>query len=76
MDLKVDTPESNMATMKKATVGIRELKDKASSIIDRVEEGEARSQEPRRPGAPTGDRCVGADAQGPTSDPSPAQSGP
>jgi prevent-host-death family protein len=30
-----------MATMKKATVGIRELKDKASSIIDRVEEGEA-----------------------------------
>ncbi|MGD9736408.1 MAG: type II toxin-antitoxin system Phd/YefM family antitoxin [Solirubrobacterales bacterium] len=25
----------------KATVGIRELKDKASSIIDRVEEGEA-----------------------------------
>lgn len=30
-----------MATMEKATVGIRELKDKASSIIDRVEEGEA-----------------------------------
>jgi prevent-host-death family protein len=27
--------------MAKATVGIRELKDKASSIIDRVEEGEA-----------------------------------
>lgn len=27
--------------MEKATVGIRELKDKASSIIDRVEEGEA-----------------------------------
>ncbi|HET8863965.1 MAG TPA: type II toxin-antitoxin system prevent-host-death family antitoxin [Solirubrobacterales bacterium] len=27
--------------MKKATVGIRELKDKASTIIDRVEEGEA-----------------------------------
>jgi prevent-host-death family protein len=26
--------------MEKATVGIRELKDKASSIIDRVEEGE------------------------------------
>lgn len=30
-----------MATMEKASVGIRELKDKASSIIDRVEEGEA-----------------------------------
>lgn len=30
-----------MAIMEKATVGIRELKDKASSIIDRVEEGEA-----------------------------------
>jgi prevent-host-death family protein len=30
-----------MATMENATVGIRELKDKASSIIDRVEEGEA-----------------------------------
>lgn len=27
--------------MGKATVGIRELKDKASAIIDRVEEGEA-----------------------------------
>jgi len=27
--------------MERATVGIRELKDKASSIIDRVEEGEA-----------------------------------
>ncbi|HEY0279008.1 MAG TPA: type II toxin-antitoxin system prevent-host-death family antitoxin [Solirubrobacterales bacterium] len=27
--------------MENATVGIRELKDKASSIIDRVEEGEA-----------------------------------
>jgi prevent-host-death family protein len=27
--------------MKKATVGIRELKDMASSIIDRVEDGEA-----------------------------------
>lgn len=27
--------------MEKATVGIRELKDKASSIIERVEEGEA-----------------------------------
>jgi prevent-host-death family protein len=27
--------------MAKGTVGIRELKDKASSIIDRVEEGEA-----------------------------------
>jgi len=27
--------------MEKATVGIRELKDKVSSIIDRVEEGEA-----------------------------------
>lgn len=27
--------------MAKATVGIRELKDRASSIIDRVEEGEA-----------------------------------
>jgi prevent-host-death family protein len=27
--------------MEKATVGIRELKDKASAIIDRVEEGEA-----------------------------------
>jgi prevent-host-death family protein len=27
--------------MEKATVGIRELKDKASSIIDRVEEGQA-----------------------------------
>lgn len=27
--------------MEKATVGIRELKDKASSIIDRVEEGES-----------------------------------
>ena len=27
--------------MQKTTVGIRELKDKASSIIDRVEEGEA-----------------------------------
>ncbi|HMI80344.1 MAG TPA: type II toxin-antitoxin system prevent-host-death family antitoxin [Solirubrobacterales bacterium] len=27
--------------MEKATVGIRELKDSASSIIDRVEEGEA-----------------------------------
>jgi prevent-host-death family protein len=30
-----------VATIEKATVGIRELKDKASSIIDRVEEGEA-----------------------------------
>jgi prevent-host-death family protein len=30
-----------MATMENATVGIRELKDKASAIIDRVEEGEA-----------------------------------
>lgn len=30
-----------MAIMEKATVGIRELKDSASSIIDRVEEGEA-----------------------------------
>jgi prevent-host-death family protein len=30
-----------MATVEKATVGIRELKDKVSSIIDRVEEGEA-----------------------------------
>jgi prevent-host-death family protein len=30
-----------MATMAKATVGIRELKDKASTIIDRVEDGEA-----------------------------------
>jgi prevent-host-death family protein len=30
-----------VATMENATVGIRELKDKASSIIDRVEEGEA-----------------------------------
>jgi prevent-host-death family protein len=30
-----------MAIMEKATVGIRELKDKASSIIDRVEGGEA-----------------------------------
>ena len=29
------------ATMEKATVGIRELKDKASSIIDRMKEGEA-----------------------------------
>lgn len=27
--------------MEKATVGIRELKDKASTIIDRVEDGEA-----------------------------------
>jgi prevent-host-death family protein len=27
--------------MENATVGIRELKDRASSIIDRVEEGEA-----------------------------------
>jgi prevent-host-death family protein len=27
--------------MEKTSVGIRELKDKASSIIDRVEEGEA-----------------------------------
>jgi prevent-host-death family protein len=27
--------------MEKATIGIRELKDKASAIIDRVEEGEA-----------------------------------
>lgn len=27
--------------MERATVGIRELKDKASAIIDRVEEGEA-----------------------------------
>lgn len=27
--------------MEKATVGIRELKDKASMIIDRVEDGEA-----------------------------------
>lgn len=27
--------------MEQTTVGIRELKDKASSIIDRVEEGEA-----------------------------------
>lgn len=31
----------SLATVKKTTVGIRELKDKASSIIDRVEEGEA-----------------------------------
>lgn len=30
-----------MATMERATVGIRELKDTASSIIDRVEGGEA-----------------------------------
>lgn len=30
-----------MAIVENATVGIRELKDKASSIIDRVEEGEA-----------------------------------
>lgn len=30
-----------MATMENATVGIRELKDKASAIIDRVEDGEA-----------------------------------
>jgi prevent-host-death family protein len=30
-----------MATMENATVGIRELKDKASTIIDRVEDGEA-----------------------------------
>jgi prevent-host-death family protein len=30
-----------MAIMKQAIVGIRELKDKASSIIDRVEDGEA-----------------------------------
>jgi len=30
-----------MAIMARATVGIRELKDKASAIIDRVEEGEA-----------------------------------
>jgi prevent-host-death family protein len=27
--------------MEKASVGVRELKDKASAIIDRVEEGEA-----------------------------------
>lgn len=30
-----------MAIMERAAVGIRELKDKASSIIDRVEKGEA-----------------------------------
>jgi prevent-host-death family protein len=30
-----------MATMERATVGIRELKDRASSIIDRVEDGES-----------------------------------
>jgi prevent-host-death family protein len=30
-----------MAIMKRATVGIRELKDKASTIIDRVVDGEA-----------------------------------
>lgn len=30
-----------MAIVQKATVGIRELKDRASSIIDRVEGGEA-----------------------------------
>jgi prevent-host-death family protein len=30
-----------MAIMENATVGIRELKDKASAIIDRVEDGEA-----------------------------------
>jgi prevent-host-death family protein len=30
-----------MAIMENATVGIRELKDKASTIIDRVEDGEA-----------------------------------
>jgi prevent-host-death family protein len=30
-----------MAIMAKTTVGIRELKDSASAIIDRVEEGEA-----------------------------------
>jgi prevent-host-death family protein len=35
------TSSQNVATMEKATVGIRELKDQASSIIDRVEEGEA-----------------------------------
>lgn len=29
-----------MATMERATVGVRELKDQASSIIDRVEQGE------------------------------------
>jgi len=31
----------NVAIMEKATVGIRELKDKASAIIGRVEDGEA-----------------------------------
>jgi prevent-host-death family protein len=31
----------NVATMEKAAVGIRELKDKASSIIDRVQGGES-----------------------------------
>jgi prevent-host-death family protein len=30
-----------MAIMENTTVGIRELKDKASTIIDRVEDGEA-----------------------------------
>jgi prevent-host-death family protein len=30
-----------VATMAKTTVGIRELKDSASSIIDQVEQGEA-----------------------------------
>lgn len=30
-----------MATMDRATVGIRELKDKASTIIGRVEDGES-----------------------------------
>jgi len=31
----------NLATLETTTVGICELRDKASSIIDRVEEGEA-----------------------------------
>jgi len=47
--------------MEKATVGIRELKDMASSIIDRVEHGEAITvaQTPDRQGVgQTGDAAV------------------
>jgi prevent-host-death family protein len=39
--MKVAIWRYNVATMEKATVGIRELKDSVSAIIDRVEEGEA-----------------------------------
>src|ERR1700679_1295713 len=54
-----------MAIMKNATVGIRELKDKASTIMDRVEDGEATTV--TKHGRPVG-RIISA-ATPPTSPP-------